>query len=240
MDQIYYTQCPMGYGQGASNGFQVKRASPNYPQSADFRFLNMRPYPAGGRTLAPTTLRYRLVDGIAEVARLTPRKSEYETERGPWGRPGGLFTHGVRLDTGEQVALHHWFAGLSQSERWVSKDLVRSAGMTPPELALSPEDFQPAYRFEAVARLADGLSSDFLAKLWTALAEAVRKSQTVYFLDALEKSADRVALLTFAIPEPLRAALTFSTFHDRPEELPGLRLSGTTANVRPRFIPHPE
>ena len=31
MEQIYYTQCPVGYGLGASNGFQVKRLSRGYP-----------------------------------------------------------------------------------------------------------------------------------------------------------------------------------------------------------------
>ena len=52
MEQIYYTQCPMGYGLGASNGFQVKRISEGYPPSADSRHLGLRAYPGGGRTLA--------------------------------------------------------------------------------------------------------------------------------------------------------------------------------------------
>ena len=36
MKQIYYTQCPIGYGLGASNGFQIKRLTPGYPISGDF------------------------------------------------------------------------------------------------------------------------------------------------------------------------------------------------------------
>ena len=38
MKQIYYTQCPIGYGLGASNGFQIKRLTPGYPISGDFRY----------------------------------------------------------------------------------------------------------------------------------------------------------------------------------------------------------
>ena len=40
-------------------------------------------------------------------------------------------------------------------------------------------------------------------------------------------------MLTFAFPEPLRDDLTFSTYHDRPEELPGYRISGTIPQARP-------
>ncbi len=102
MEQIYYTQCPVGYGLGASNGFQIKRLSRGYPVSGDFRHLGMKAFPGGGRTLAPASLRYRRDGEIAEVAWLTPRPNEYETERGLWGRPGGHFAHGLRL-TGEEM-----------------------------------------------------------------------------------------------------------------------------------------
>ena len=57
MRQIYYTQCPIGYGLGASNGFQIKRLSPGYPISGDFRHLGLRAFVAGTRTLAPPALR---------------------------------------------------------------------------------------------------------------------------------------------------------------------------------------
>src|SRR5258708_30042339 len=86
MKQIYYTQCPIGYGLGASNGFQVKRISPGYPTAVDFRYLGLRAFVAGTRTLAPPSLRYRRgEDATAELAWLTPRTHEYETERGLWG-----------------------------------------------------------------------------------------------------------------------------------------------------------
>ena len=42
MNQIYYTQCPIGYGLGASNGFQIKRLSSGYPVSGDFRHFSLR------------------------------------------------------------------------------------------------------------------------------------------------------------------------------------------------------
>src|SRR5438046_2901213 len=82
MKQIYYTQCPMGYGLGASNGFQIKRLDEGYPPSGDFRHLGMRAFLPGTRTLAPSVLRYRRDSTIAEIAMLTPRLQEYETERG--------------------------------------------------------------------------------------------------------------------------------------------------------------
>ena len=52
MEQIYYTQCPIGYGLGASNGFQIKRISSGYPTSSDFRFwgcARSSPEPASRR-----------------------------------------------------------------------------------------------------------------------------------------------------------------------------------------------
>ena len=42
-----------------------------------------------------------------------------------------------------------------------------------------------------------------------------------------------MALLTFAFPEPLRAELTFSTYHDRPEELRGVPAPGDDPPARP-------
>ena len=97
MEQIYYTQCPIGYGLGASNGYQVKRITPGYPVAGDFRHLGLRAFPGGGRALAPPTLRYRRDGNAAEVALLTPRPQEYQTERGLWGRPCGVFAHRVPL-----------------------------------------------------------------------------------------------------------------------------------------------
>src|SRR3954447_8631196 len=88
MEQIYYTQCPMGYGLGVSNGFQIKRRSKEYPASGDFRHLGMKAFLPGTKTLAPPALRYRRDGEVAELAWLTPRAQEYETERGLWGRPG--------------------------------------------------------------------------------------------------------------------------------------------------------
>lgn len=94
MDQLYYTQCPAGYGLGTSNGAQVKRRSPGYPSAGDLRHLGMRPFVPGTTTLAPACLRYQRAGEEAEVAWLTPRAKEYETEKGLWGRPGGYFAQG--------------------------------------------------------------------------------------------------------------------------------------------------
>src|SRR4051794_41844666 len=98
MKQIYYTQCPIGYGLGASNGFQIKRLSPGYPVSGDFRHFSLRAFVAGTRMLAPATLRYRRGGGgMGGGARRTPRGHEDENERGGRGRPGGRLAHGRPL-----------------------------------------------------------------------------------------------------------------------------------------------
>ena len=133
MEQIYYTQCPVGYGLGASNGFQVKRLSRGYPMSGDFRHLGLKAFPGGGRTLAPPALRYRRDGEVPEIAWLTPRANEYETERGLWGRPGGHFegcdraadvrgparrrTRAIRQGRPRRRRVHRQMAGVAGSKR---------------------------------------------------------------------------------------------------------------------------
>jgi hypothetical protein len=79
MDQLYYTQCPAGYGLGASNGAQVKRRSAGDPSAGDLRHLGMRPFVPGTTTLAPACLRYPRAGEGAEVAWLTPRTARSST-----------------------------------------------------------------------------------------------------------------------------------------------------------------
>jgi hypothetical protein len=233
MEQIYYTQCPIGYGLGASNGFQIKRVTPGYSLSSDFRHLGLRAFPAGGRTLAPPSLRYRHVEGRAEVAWLTPRPQEYETERGLWGRPGGHFAHGIVLDSTELAAIGDWPAGLFDRPFWRRSDPEPSRGRLPEPVEIAEVGaFVPA-NFEGVASLAVSLDRAWLATLLTALALAAREGRTLFLVDEPERLGAMVGLLTFLFPPPLRADLTFSTYHDRPEELPGYRLHGTTAAARP-------
>jgi hypothetical protein len=233
MEQIYYTQCPMGYGLGASNGFQVKRLDAGYPTSGDFRHLGMRAFLPGTRTLAPPALRYRWDGGAAEVAWLTPRPQEYETERGLWGRPGGHFAHGIRLSAEELDALASWPAGLYDSPFWCRSDPEPSRGRPPHERPLRPEDLSRPPTFAAVAPLTANEEVETIARLLTALAIAVREGRTVFLIDLPDRLPTRVALLTFAFPSSMRGALTFSTYHDRPEELPGYRLHGTVPAARP-------
>lgn len=233
MEQIYYTQCPIGYGLGASNGFQIKRITPCYPLDGDFRHLGMRALRAGTAALAPACLRYRRIGGSAEVARLTPRAREYETERGGWGRPGGVFAHGLRLDDAELAAVDAWPAGLLDAPGWRRADPTPSLGRPPEPWALGPGDLPTAPTFEAVAPLAEGLDPSRLARLLTALAVAVREGRTLYLVDAPDRLGRLCMLLSFALPAALRPAITLSTYHDRPEELAGFRLQGTTAAARP-------
>ena len=71
------------------------------------------------------------------------------------------------------------------------------------------------------------------AKLLTAIATATREVRTLFLIDEPQRLGPRIALLTFAFPEAFRGEITFSTYHDRPEELPGFRLQGTTHASRP-------
>jgi hypothetical protein len=232
MEQIYYTQCPMGYGLGASNGFQIKRLSPGFPPSGDFRHLGMRAFLPGSRLLAPCVLRYRRDGDVAEVAWLTPRPQEYETERGLWGRPGGQFAHGVRLGPQELVALANWPAGLDDWPFWCRSDPRPTRGSPPTELPLGAHHLAARPAFAAEIR--DDVGLDHLARLLTALARVTLNGQTLFLIDKEPQRLRRwVAMLTGAFPEPMRPALTFSTYHDRPEELPGFRIQGTVPAARP-------
>ncbi len=233
MEQIYYTQCPVGYGLGASNGFQIKRLSRGYPVSGDFRHLGMKAFPGGGRVLAPPSLRYRRDGEVAEVAWLTPRPNEYETERGLWGRPGGHFAHGLRLGPGEMKAIKRWPAGLLDSPIWKRTDREPSRGRAPDEVELAASALFRPPTFADVAPLADGESPDRLARLLTTLAAVTREGRTLFLIAEPDRLGPMVAILTFAFPEKLREELTFSTYHDRPEELPGFRISGTIPAARP-------
>jgi|GEM_PF-4655545 len=236
MKQIYYTQCPMGYGLGASNGFQIKRMSKDYPISGDFRHLGMRAYVSGSRTMAPCVLRYRRNEnGEAEVAWLTPRTHEYQTERGLWGRPGGHFAHGIVLGDQELRELKDWPAALFDASCWVREDPVPSRGddRDPRPFSWNHESqpFQPT--FDAFEYLDRGLGAKQLSLLLTAIASAVRDQRTLYLIDDAERLFAHVGLLTLALPEPWRGDLTFSTYHDRPEELHGFRIQGCTPSARP-------
>jgi hypothetical protein len=233
MEQIYYTQCPVGYGLGASNGFQVKRLSPGYPMSGDFRHLGMKAFPGGGRSLAPPVLRYRRDGEVAEVAWLTPRPNEYDTERGLWGRPGGHFAHGLRVSLDELAVIRHWPAGLFDSSVWVRSDREPTRGRPPEPVELAAGSLNRPPTFADVAPLAELLDPARLAMLLTALATVAREGRTLFVIDQPERLGPLVALLTFGFPEKLRGELTFSTYHDRPEELPGFRISGTVAAARP-------
>jgi hypothetical protein len=233
MEQIYYTQCPLGYGLGASNGYQIKRHSANYPLNSDVRHLGLKAFLPGTRTLAPKTLRYRRQGDVLEVAWLAPRLQEYVTERGAWGRPGGLFAHGLRLSVDELAAIGHWPAGLYGSQIWREEDREPTRGQLLPPIALTSADLARAPRFAEVAPLAADLETGWLAQLLTAIALAARQGRTLFLIDEAERLADRIQLLTFAFPEPLRDDLTFSTHHDRPEELGGFRIQGVARAARP-------
>lgn len=240
MEQVYYTQCPIGYGIGAANGFQIKRRTDGYPTTGDFQHLGLRAFLPGRGELAPAALRYRRDGRAAEIAYLTPRRHEYETRSTPdepirgWGRPGGLFAHGLRLDEAEFERIARWPAGLFAAEFWCRHDPDRTEGEPPADLTIERVAGELEARFEAVAQGAAGMPRDWLAALLAATASAAATEQTLFII---EEEADRLApllgLLTFAFPGPLRGDLTFSTYHDRPEELAGFRIQGTLAAARP-------
>jgi hypothetical protein len=234
MKQVYYTQCPIGYGLGATNGFQLKRIDAGYPITGDFRHLGLRAFRPGSRTLAPPSLRYRRDGDVAEVAWLTARTHEYQTEGGRlWGRPGGQFAHGLRLEPDELAALANWPAGLHGAGFWRTTDPERTLGQPPHPLEIGRTDLLVEPSIGAVAPLLDGLSPDQLAILLTLLARMVVESRCLFVIAEADRLGPLVAGLTFVVPEPLRPDVTFSTYNDRPEELPGFRLQGTIPEARP-------
>src|SRR5262249_4308477 len=157
-----------------------------------------RAFLAGTKTLAPPALRYRRAGEIAEVAWLTPRPVEYQTERGLWGRPGGDFGHGIRLDPAGLAALANWPAGPFDGAAWRRSDPEPSRGRPPDPWDLTVADLICEPTFAAVAPWAEGLDLDRLARLLTALAESVRSGRTLFLIDEPERLGERVALLTFA------------------------------------------
>ncbi len=230
MEQIYYTQCPVGYGLGTSNGFQIKRLDPAYPMLGDFRHLTLRAFlPARAARPRDRSLsncrrrrrRSRVFDSAN--SRVSHRA------RGLWGRPGGQFAHGLRLNANEMSRLRHWPAGLIGQSFWRRDDPGPTLGAPPAPIELPPP---VASEFETAARLAAGRDVAFCARLLTALASAARDGRTLVVIDRPEQLGDLIALLTLAFPEVLRTALTFSTYHDRPEELTGYRLQGAVPDPR--------
>jgi hypothetical protein len=239
MEQIYYTQCPMGHGLGATNGFQLKRRTDGYQIKNDLRHLGLHAFLPGTQVLAPVTLRYRIDDAAYEVASLTPRLQEYEAEDGRlWGRPGGQFAHGLRLSREEMESIACWPAGLLEAKCWCRSDPVptmrlKKDDQPPGPITLDAGDLLMGGEFERVRQLAAEEPEDWLAGLLAAAAWAVRSERTVFLIDQPDRLAPLVALLTFAFPGAFRADLTFSTYHDRPEELAGYRIQGMIGEPRP-------
>ncbi len=243
MEQVYYTQCPMGHGLGAAGGFQLKRISPGYPRSADFRSLGLKVQMSGLSVLTPQVLRFRWDGDTAEIAWLSPRAREFEVAVGDgsktrqYGRPGGLFAHGLRLSTEEFSRLDEWPAGLFGWNLWAVSDPVPTAGKALEPIALSDPLLQsrrwsPRLR-RSLKNIAARYSQERLACLLHSVAEVTRSGRTLFLFEESNRAsgeslAELIALLTFGFPKGLRRELTFSTFHDRPSALPGYRIQGTT------------
>ncbi len=242
MEQVYYTQCPMGHGLGAAGGFQLKRISAGYPRSADFRSLGLKVQMSGLSVLSPKVLRFRWEGDEAEIVWLSPRAREFEVAVGDgsktrqYGRPGGLFAHGLRLRPDEFAGLDEWPAGLFGWEVWVESDPVPTAGKALDPIELNEQRLQARRwrpRLSALSGLAARYSRERLASLLHSVAEVSRSGRTLFLFDESNKAsgenlAELIALLTFAFPKGMRRELTFSTFHDRPSALPGYRIQGTT------------
>jgi hypothetical protein len=175
MQQAYYTQCPMGYGLGTASGFQLKRLDPGYPV-ADIRHLAFRPFVPGTRVLAPTTLRYRINEGRAEVALLTPRALEYETERGAWGRPGGYFVHVILLDESEMEAIDSLPAALLDARSWRRADPEPTRGR-PPGPWLAGWETEPGLDSPPDCRPGLGVEPRLVATMLSGAARAVREGR---------------------------------------------------------------
>ena len=138
MEQVYYTSCPVGYGLGTGSGYQVKRKSSGYPATGDWSPLAFRPFVGVSTVLAPGRCVTAKCNASA-VAWITPRATEYETERGGWG-PGGYFGHVVRLGDAEMKTLAFWAAGLFDRPSWCRSDPSPSQGRPPRPLRFNRDD----------------------------------------------------------------------------------------------------
>ena len=86
---------------------------------------------------------------MAEVAWLTPRTHEYETEEGRlWGRPGGQFAHGLRLDEKELEEAGVLAGGPVRGGLLAQERPERTAGRPPEPLDLSADDLIRGRRFK--------------------------------------------------------------------------------------------
>ncbi|MFO0960140.1 MAG: Hsp70 family protein [Isosphaeraceae bacterium] len=230
MEQLYFTACPAGHGTEPREGLQAKRRTQGYPGAPDTRHLEVKPFLPGGKLLVPPLLRYRREGDEAELIAIAPRATEFDTERGAWGKPGGFFTHAIRIDQAELEAVAWWPAGLYQSRIWCAADPQPTEGQPPDPLPvpIGPGALTRPPTFDAAQPLADGLTANMLAGMLAGLAEAVRGGRTLTLLASKpDRLADLVAVLTFALPGALRSWVTFSTYADKPEELLGYRLQGT-------------
>lgn len=230
MEQLYFTACPAGHGTEPRDGLQVKRRTQGYPGAPDTRHLQVNPFLPGGKLLAPPLLRYRLEGDEAELIAIAPRATEFDTDRGGWGKPGGFFSHAIRLDQAELEAVAWWPAGLYQSRIWRAADPQPTHEQLPEPLPvpIGPAALTRPPSFAAVQPLADGLTANLLAGMLAGLAETVRNGRTMTLLASKpDRLADLVGLLTFAVPGVLRSWVTFSTYAEKPEDLLGYRLQGT-------------
>src|SRR5204862_830449 len=104
-------------------------------------------------------------------------------------------------------------AGLYDRPFWRRNDPEPTRGRPPDELALGPDDLMVPPEFLMAAALEAFADETTLDRLLTAMLQMVREGRTLSVSDEPERLGGRIGVLTFAVPEPLRAALTFSTYH---------------------------
>jgi hypothetical protein len=204
----------------------------------DQGFLAYRPYGDGARELSPGSLRARrLDDGRVMVARLSARTHEYETERGLWGRTGGVFAHVVILDAEEVKAVGGWLAGLWESPAWRVSDPEPTRGRAPEAWNIGSEGSRMRRGVQEVRRLLSRVQfrAGGVAGALGVIAAAVRGESGPLVVAGLGvDAASVIAGLTLAFPAMHRCEIGFSTDHHRPEELPGLHVQGTRGGAAAR------
>lgn len=211
--QLHYTSTRSGPTGRA--GFQYVATSPGIPagwEAAAAPYLIYQPPPDD---TFPESFGYDLVDGHALLVRCRYSGRDYS------GRHGNFFGHAVVAEAAE-------LEGLRPIELWDSA--VWAADGAPALDELAPGR---AFTPEALGRWLGGTGSyGLLARLLDAVVDVLRRGHGRVVLVGRDTDAIAhwIALVSYSLPMPLAARLSFVTYSADPESAPQ-RLVGTTPAV---------
>lgn len=175
---------------------------------------------------APGVLRFRASGPIFEVMKITPRCREFETERGEWGRPGGIFTQVLQFGLPEFEEFEFWPAGLLDYPGWRTADPVPTRGQPPEPLDQADIASHVQKQLRNAPALAARIGPRMLAISLTAVAKVMRENSRLLLIGTTFEIESLIALVTLFVPRAMRSGLSFSTWDSEPESLPDFRIHG--------------